>query len=1232
MSFFNVISKALKRYDDALATRNEIAKLEYNASIDNGVKREPFKEIKSDDIWEELGKIYRNIETPKTRSGLEKRIDNNTNTSLTDMFGKPDLSNIEEGLRDISNKIGTLFSSTDIEAEGQTLKTLSDVLSDVIKKINLKTQAFVEERQTVEGEVQREIDILDVLLGELITLKNAINPLINPDSITDGINQLDKIEQKLSSIAAKSNINVNVKSKTTESESEDNSSKNKQGFHKDNDVYEYLDRATAKWEKWFKESFSSKGEARDIAYSKLSEAINELLDARQAVRDAGGDLKKNNQRIADVNENIGYKKFKDDQKKEIKWQQRQDRAAFDEERAIEAEAIEEGRKQTEKLSLPENSIKAMAEGLLGYLNQYNLSYNNLKKTKSLSVLNDDMSKSLYKKSVSDFESISNYLFNELPLMKDIIEGNWLDENRQAMGDKLYDTIKKMIADIVAKNSASDINEATDKFKKEEANDAAWKKRQEDTSVREQLYQSSLEDEEREKSIAEGKEQSRIADLEAHPEKVIADAYIQLLEGYKTASDNFKKTISLRDSVDDVERAIYQKNSEALMSARDSLFDIPLTNDIINNQWLEENRDKIGDDYYNTIIKLFQEVALNNNKISKMQQEKPNYEELNNATSEYEKWLKETYNSIGEAQDAALEELIKAEERLKKARQQIEETGGDLSKNNQEKERIDKSVNFQQIKSNQKKAEQADKEKLVKNKQVQNDTYKNLEEAVRNYIYWNKKFEMSSGEAQESAYEQALKYQELIDEYQKYLDRSNMRDQAKDDFVKQRLSDMEAEIKINKEKQKAAEEARSQKETEKNLEKEINESVQKRIKYFKQIQKIQKQINQYGETPELIAEKQEAQQKYNEETKNYSKLTGWKRGEDPAFKAVLDEANMANTEAKVKQRKKNVDEVEKQQQRLRNVLESAKTMKSFEGREEYESMLSDPNLSKNDVDTALNKIGNNAYAKVGDKLSVLKIIQKAEETVRKYDGMPEELKTRYNELINTANQAAEAEQVSVGEVKDLAKKLSELDTALNKSGKKTSSFFSEFASRLKGINAQFLAQYFSIQDWIRYLRQAVSVITELDTALTEMRKVSNETLTSLKQYQGLTFDIASEIGTTSVALQNSTADWMRLGESLEDAAESAKTATVLMNVSEFESIDEATTSLVAMSQAYKELSKGEIVDVVNKVGNEFSISTKGLAEALQSSAAVLYTQGNDLAEAVALITAGKKLPEYIVIYI
>lgn len=172
----------------------------------------------------------------------------------------------------------------------------------------------------------------------------------------------------------------------------------------------------------------------------------------------------------------------------------------------------------------------------------------------------------------------------------------------------------------------------------------------------------------------------------------------------------------------------------------------------------------------------------------------------------------------------------------------------------------------------------------------------------------------------------------------------------------------------------------------------------------------------------------------------------------------------------------------------------------------------------------------------------------------------------------------------------------------------------------------MAGMIGVYDVVNLGKEGFNVVRELNTALTEMRKVSDETVQSLKDYQATTFDTADAVGTTAKQIQNSTADWMRLGESMNQAVESAKDANVLLNVSEFEGIDEATESLVSMSQAYKDLDKMDIIDVLNNIGNNYSISTDGLATALKDSASALVTANNDLNEAVSLTTAGNAITQ------
>ena len=189
-----------------------------------------------------------------------------------------------------------------------------------------------------------------------------------------------------------------------------------------------------------------------------------------------------------------------------------------------------------------------------------------------------------------------------------------------------------------------------------------------------------------------------------------------------------------------------------------------------------------------------------------------------------------------------------------------------------------------------------------------------------------------------------------------------------------------------------------------------------------------------------------------------------------------------------------------------------------------------------------------------------------------------------------------------------------------------SLFTDLQAKSKQLFVYWTATFFNPYRLIGTVKQVVNIVKQYDDALTEMRKVSDESVTSLKQFQVASFDMASSLGTTGLQIQKSTADWLRLGETLEEAQESARVSNLLLNVSEFQNVDSATQALVSASQAYKDLDKIEIVDKLNNIGNNFSVSTDQLATGLQNAAAVLMTQGNDIDEALALLTAGNAITQ------
>lgn len=96
--------------------------------------------------------------------------------------------------------------------------------------------------------------------------------------------------------------------------------------------------------------------------------------------------------------------------------------------------------------------------------------------------------------------------------------------------------------------------------------------------------------------------------------------------------------------------------------------------------------------------------------------------------------------------------------------------------------------------------------------------------------------------------------------------------------------------------------------------------------------------------------------------------------------------------------------------------------------------------------------------------------------------------------------------------------------------------------------------------------------------------------------------------------------------MEEAAGLAESTSVLLNVSEFSSIEDATSALTSTMQAFGYTAKQsmDVVDVLNEVGNNFAISSDGIATALQDSASSLMAANNSYEEAVALIAAANRV--------
>ena len=162
--------------------------------------------------------------------------------------------------------------------------------------------------------------------------------------------------------------------------------------------------------------------------------------------------------------------------------------------------------------------------------------------------------------------------------------------------------------------------------------------------------------------------------------------------------------------------------------------------------------------------------------------------------------------------------------------------------------------------------------------------------------------------------------------------------------------------------------------------------------------------------------------------------------------------------------------------------------------------------------------------------------------------------------------------------------------------------------------------------ISEVRKGVQYVKELDSALTELKKVTDETDESYAKFVKTMSGVGAEIGATVTNLTNMAAAWARLGYSMEQAGDLAKSTAVLLNVSEFNDAETASEALISTIQAYGYAADEsmQVVDILNEVGNNFAVSSNGLATALQTSASALMSAGNDLEQSVAMVAAANKV--------
>lgn len=158
-----------------------------------------------------------------------------------------------------------------------------------------------------------------------------------------------------------------------------------------------------------------------------------------------------------------------------------------------------------------------------------------------------------------------------------------------------------------------------------------------------------------------------------------------------------------------------------------------------------------------------------------------------------------------------------------------------------------------------------------------------------------------------------------------------------------------------------------------------------------------------------------------------------------------------------------------------------------------------------------------------------------------------------------------------------------------------------------------------------LKKMKDAVIEIDTAMTNLYKVTDETDAKYSSFLSKSSKSAQELGRSVSSLVEQSANWAKLGFSIDESADLAKISSIYANVGEVSDETAVSDLVTAMKALNIESSKSiGIVDELNNLSNNYAVSAAGLGEGLKNSASALALQGNSLEQILALLTGGGEI--------
>lgn len=159
---------------------------------------------------------------------------------------------------------------------------------------------------------------------------------------------------------------------------------------------------------------------------------------------------------------------------------------------------------------------------------------------------------------------------------------------------------------------------------------------------------------------------------------------------------------------------------------------------------------------------------------------------------------------------------------------------------------------------------------------------------------------------------------------------------------------------------------------------------------------------------------------------------------------------------------------------------------------------------------------------------------------------------------------------------------------------------------------FYAGYNIFSQVSRVMRQGVGYIKEIDAAMTELKKVTDETDASYSKFLSNAAKTGTQIGATTSEYVQAAANFARLGYSMNDAGDMGKSALVYKNVGDgISNVEEATNSIISTMKAFG-VEAGDTMSIVDKF-NEVKVPASLYGDIYDKDGYIGKTLGTDNSE-------------------